>query len=216
MLPDDSSHELAIADVQRKQERHRPARHHGGWVHRRKDIRCGKLRVLVENSPLEPPQRLTGLDPQLVNEHPARFAERRHRLGLPAGAVERHHQLAAQTFAVWMLEDQALELGHRLRVPAKLEICLHAILERGQAQLSETFRLAAGEPVVWEVRQRFSAEQRKRFAELRGSQRGAVGVGLGGHALEAANVDLVLRSEPQHIPRRTRLDPVRPKPLAQR
>jgi hypothetical protein len=77
----------------------------------------------------------------------------------------------------------------------------------------EALRLTAREPVVWEVRERLTTEERERFAELLGPQRRSGLVCLGGHALEAANIELVLGSKPQQIPPRTRLDPLGSEPL---
>ena len=59
---------------------------------------------------LELAQPLARLDPELLDQLPARVLVRLQRVGLPVGAVEREHQLRAQALAVRVLVDQPLEL----------------------------------------------------------------------------------------------------------
>ena len=59
------------------------------------------------------------------------------RLGLPAGAVERDHQLAAQTLVERMLRHELLELGHELGPSSELEFGLEALLRNREAQLAQ-------------------------------------------------------------------------------
>src|SRR5207244_1760102 len=86
-------------------------------------------RVLAEDRLLQLLERGTRLDPQLVDEVPPRRLVRLQRLRLPAGAVEREHQLAAQAFSERMPGDQLLELADDLRVTAVPEIAVDALLE---------------------------------------------------------------------------------------
>ena len=83
------------------------------------------------------PERWTGLDPELVDENPARLAEHRERLGLSPAAVEREHELSAQVLAQRVAGDQRLQLGHQGRVAAQFEIRVDARLEPLEAQLLE-------------------------------------------------------------------------------
>jgi hypothetical protein len=53
------------------------------------------------------------------------------RLGLPAAAVEREHQLAAETLAKQVLRDQRLEFGHQRGMAAERQVGVDAILDRG-------------------------------------------------------------------------------------
>src|SRR5207237_10322806 len=61
--------------------------------------RCFERGVVREDRLLELPERLAGLDPQLVDERAARSLVDGERLGLPARAVQRQHELGAQTLA---------------------------------------------------------------------------------------------------------------------
>jgi hypothetical protein len=133
VLRDDGPHHPAFALSPREQERHDAARLGPGRSRRRReDIGGGELRVLVEDPALELTKRAAGLDAELVDEHASCVAEGRERLGLPTGPIQRNHQLPTQTLAVRMLDDQALELGKRLRVPTELEVRLDSLLEGGE------------------------------------------------------------------------------------
>ena len=67
--------------------------------------------VLREDRALERLQRRGRLDPEALDERLPGRAVDLERLGLPAGAVEREHQLAAQPLAQRMLRDEGLELA---------------------------------------------------------------------------------------------------------
>ena len=121
-------------------------------------------RVLGEDLPLELPQRRARLEPELVERRP-RVAVGLERLGLPARAVEREHQLPAQPLAVRMLGDQRLELADELGVAAEREVGLDPLLERRQPQLLEPRRLDPRERLVVELGQRRPAPQRERLAQ---------------------------------------------------
>ena len=54
--------------------------------------------ILIEDLPLELPKRLAGLEPELLDQHAPGLSVDLERVGLPAGAVEGEHQLAAQSF----------------------------------------------------------------------------------------------------------------------
>ena len=71
--------------------------------------------------------------------------ERMQRVGLPAAAVEREHQLAAQALAKRVLRDERLELRHQLVVAAEREVSVDAILERRETQLLQPSDLALRE-----------------------------------------------------------------------
>ena len=69
------------------------------------------------NEPLLPEDRAverlklgSRLDPELVDQCPARVVERSERLGLPGALVEREHQVAAQLFAQRVRPDEGLDL----------------------------------------------------------------------------------------------------------
>ena len=73
-----------------------------------------QLRILIEDRPLEIAQRRPRLDPELLDQGGPRRPVRVKRFGLPARAVEREHELAAQALGQRVLGDQALELSDEL------------------------------------------------------------------------------------------------------
>ena len=72
------------------------------------------------------------LDPELVHQRAAGVLVGLERLGLPAGAIEREHQLRAQPLAQRILGDERLQLADELGVAAGLEVGVDALLEHGQ------------------------------------------------------------------------------------
>ena len=72
-------------------------------------------------------------------------------LRLPARAVEREHELAAQALRQRVLGDQTLELADELAVPAEGEIRVDAILERGEVKLRQPADLALSPRLVGEL-----------------------------------------------------------------
>ena len=65
-----------------------------------------QLRIVREDHALQPPQLRPRLDPELVHQQPAARAHRLERLRLPAGPIQRQHQLRAQALAQRVLGDQ--------------------------------------------------------------------------------------------------------------
>ena len=123
-------------------------------------------RILLEDRPLEPLELLARLQSQLLRELAAGLAVGVERLGLPAGAVEREHQLAAQALPQRMLGDERLELADQLGVAAAGQIGVDPLLERRQPQLLETGDLGLRERLVGEVGERRPAPKRERLAQL--------------------------------------------------
>ena len=80
----------------------------------------GERRVVGEDRLLEVAQLGPGLEPQLVQRRPG-VLEGGERVGVPAGAVEREHLLAAQALAQGMLGDERLELADEAGVLAVVE-----------------------------------------------------------------------------------------------
>ena len=75
------------------------------------------------------------LDPELLDERPARVLVRLERLGLPSAAVERKHQLSARPLPERVLAHDRLELADELGGTAELELGLDSLLDRSQPQL---------------------------------------------------------------------------------
>ena len=133
-------------------------------------------RVLPEDPLLQVLQPAGRLDPELLDVDAARIAVRRERLRLPAGAIERQHQLPAQPLAERMLGDEPFELGRELPVPAERQLRLDPLLDGLDAQLLEPGALGGGERIVCELGQRGPAPELERLAERR---RGGGGVAVG-------------------------------------
>ena len=89
-------------------------------------------RVLTKDAQLELLERRTGFDPERFDVRPSSALERVEGVGLPAAAIEREHQLAAQTVVKRVLRDEPLELRHHLGVPAERKVGVDAILDRRQ------------------------------------------------------------------------------------
>ena len=133
----------------------------GAGARRRREA---ERRVLREDRALELAERLARLDPELVDERLARTLIDRERVGLPARAVERQHQLRARALPQRLLEHEALELGDELAVPREREVSVDPVLERGQAQLLEPRDLRVREGLRRQIRERRPSPQRERRA----------------------------------------------------
>jgi hypothetical protein len=166
----------------------RRGRNRAHWV-----FRSGQGIVLAEDRLLELPQRRARLDPELVDEHPPRGLVGLERLGLPAGAVEREHQLAAETLPERVLGDERLELAHKLGARTLGEPSVDQVFERGGVQLVEATGFVGGERLEREVRERRAAPERERPAQLLNPLFPGGGLALGRQPLEAAEVDLLWR-----------------------
>ena len=106
-----------------------------------------------ENLPLELLQRAAGLETELRDHRPPRVLIGRQRIGLPARAVEREHQLLAEAFAERILGDEALQLRDGGRVTSEREVGLDPVLDRAQPELLEPPDLALSEVLVRELGQ---------------------------------------------------------------
>ena len=118
------------------------------------------------------------VDPELVDQRGTRGCVRIERLGLPPGAVEREHQLSAQSFPQGVLANQRFELADQLGAAAALEFCIVPRLEGGEPELFEPRDLGLRPALVREVGEGRPAPQLER--------RGKLGRALGGANLEAA------------------------------
>jgi hypothetical protein len=135
-----------------------------------------------------------GSIPELLDQRPAPALEHVERVRLPAAAVEREHQLAAQAFAKHVLGDERLELRHQLVMAAERQVGVDAILERGQPELLQPGDLALRERFAVKIGQRLSAPERERVAQARRPLDGIVaGPRLGDQRLEPGQVDLARR-----------------------
>ena len=114
-----------------------PAR---GSAPARKGLRARELGVVIQDLSLETLECGAGIDPELVDEPCAGLLEGLKRVCLPSRAVEREHQLSAQSLAERVIDDEALEPGDDLRVPAELELSLDLLLDHRESELFEPHR----------------------------------------------------------------------------
>jgi len=121
--------------------------------------------VLDEDRLLESLQRLTRLDPQLVHEHAPRPLVCVQGLRLPAGPVEREHQLSAKALAQGIVSDQRFELGDEVVVATERKVGLDPLLECRQVKLLQPGDLDVRERVECELRKRRAAPEGQGLAE---------------------------------------------------
>ena len=139
------------------------------------------------------------------------------RVGLPAAAIQREHQLAAQPLTKHVLGDQRLELCHQLEMAAGRQIGVDPILQRRQPQLLQPGDLALRERLAPQIGQRLPPPQRQRITQHRPSDHRDPPARTRplDQQLKPRHVDLI-RRRAQQIPRRPRPDPLSPQQLAQR
>ncbi len=125
---------------------------------------AGERGILLEHPGLQLLERRRGLEPERLDQRGAPGAEHLERLGLPAGAVERDHQLAAQALVERMLRHELLELGHELGAAAELELGLEALLRDRQAQLAQALDHGTRERLEREIGERLAPPQGERLA----------------------------------------------------
>ena len=124
---------------------------------RRNRRRRSERRVLGEDRLFEPPKVLYGLEAELVEQESPAAPVDLERLGLPTGAVQRQHQLAAQPLTERVLLDERFELRDRLLVPAERQLRVDPLFARRQQQLGQSPVLALRKRLVPEVGKRRSA-----------------------------------------------------------
>jgi hypothetical protein len=170
---------------------------------------------MPEDLQLESLQRRPRVDAELLDQRPAPALVHVQRVGLPATAVEREHQLAAQALAEHVLGDQRLELRHKLALAAERQVRVDAVLERREPQLLQPRDLALRVRLAAELGERLAVPERERVAqERRPLGRIVVLPRPGDQRLEPRGVDLV-RRDVQQITGRARPDPLGADQLAQ-
>ena len=117
---------------------------------------------------MQAPQRFPGVDAELAGEQVAGTPVGGQRLGLPAAAIQRQHELAVQPLPQRMLGGQLLQLAGERVVPAKRQVSIDPRLQRGEPQLLQAGRLGPGERVVGQVGQHPAAPQPQRLAQRLG------------------------------------------------
>ena len=87
-----------------------------------------ELRCLPQDRPLQCAKIRTGLDAKLTDQVLAVAAECIQRVSLPSRAVQRHHELCVEAFAVGAVGHERLEFGHQLTMVSQSQPCLHELL----------------------------------------------------------------------------------------
>ena len=147
-----------------------------------------------EDRGLELLQLAPRVEAEVLDQRRPHAPEGVERFGLPAGAVERQHQLRVHTLAVGMFGGQRLELADHRAVLAERELDVEPLLERGEPQSGEPVGLGRGGAEQRRVGERRAAEQRERLAQVGGRPRQVtVAAGAAGaldERLEALEVEL--------------------------
>ena len=125
-----------------------------------------QLGVVREDHALHPPQLRPRLDAELVHQQPAARAHRLERLRLPAGSVQRQHQLRAQALAERVLGDQRAQLADQVRVAPACQVSREPLLDRLHPQLLQAGDLVLRELVETMIRQCLPSPQCQRFAQI--------------------------------------------------
>ena len=116
---------------------------------------------------MQAPQLGARLDADLLDKRAPGRPVSLERVGLAPAAVQREHELSAQTLAQRMQRDQLPQLGHELAVRSDREIRFDAQLERGLALLVEAGDGGLRERCERELRQRRAAPHRECVAQHR-------------------------------------------------
>src|SRR5262249_8372051 len=120
-----------------------------------------------QNAQLELLQHRSGVDPELLGEQPTPALEHLQRVGLPAAAIQRKHQLATQPLAERVLGDERLQLRDQLVMSAERQVGLDPIADRRQPELLQPRDLTLGERLTPEIGQRLAVPERERIAQTR-------------------------------------------------
>jgi len=174
-----------------------------------------EIRVVAQDRALEPLQLLARREPELLVEQTAPFAVNLKRLGLPPRAVEREHQLSAESLADGVVAHERLELSDHAGVRPERKVRVDALLERREPQLLEPAPLRLHERLVRQIRERVAAPEVERLLQQLGPLGGGAAGGLRDECLEPREVELV-GSDPEHVAGRMRDEDVRPERLSQR
>ena len=127
------------------------------------------------------------------------------RVRLPPRAIEREHQLAAQSFTQREPPDERLQLGDQVAGAAQVEVRVDAPFDRVEAHFLEAADLGLRECLEGKVGEWLAAPQLERPAEQRGAFLGRRLERLGTQLFEPRQVERA-RIDPEHVAGRLRLD----------
>jgi len=115
------------------------------------------------------------------------------RVGLPAGAVQRHHQLSTEPLAERIASQQVAELPHDLGRPPGRQLGVDPALQGRQTKLLEPGDRPPRDYLRRQIRQRSASPDGQRFAEFRRPVQRGGGHGSPGRirqSFEAIDVEL--------------------------
>jgi hypothetical protein len=162
---------------------------------------------VLEDCLLEPAQACPGVHAELVGQVPAGSPVRLEGVGLPAGPVQREHQLGVQPLPKRVSADQRVELLDELATTPRVQVGVDAVLQGGQPHLLQPPHLGLGEGEERHVIQGRAAKQRQSLPEqLRchlGTPLGMRPPSVACQPPEPVEVK-ILRIDPQHVARRAR------------
>ena len=151
-----------------------------------------QIRLVAQHGLLQPAQVRARLEPELVDQRPPRVGVGLERLGLPAAAVQREHQLRAEPLPQRVARDQRAQLRDQLGVTTEREVGVDAQLERLEPLLLERLDGGDGELLVGEVGERAAPPLAERCAQRPGGLPRAAGrqvvAALRAQRLEARDV----------------------------
>jgi hypothetical protein len=170
--------------------------------------------IVAQDRLLEALELRGRLDPELLDQRVACSAIGLERVGLPAGPVQREHQLAPRPLAQWVLAHECLQLGDERTVVSELELRLEQLLASGGAKLFEARNLGLRERLERELGERRPTPERQCLAEHSRPSFGRAFWRLPDEPLEAVGVDVV-PIDGEYVPRRTRHQQLGAERLAQ-
>ena len=103
---------------------------------------------------------MAGLESELLAKVMPTFLENAERIGLPTGAIQRHHQQRAQSFVQRSGGHEFFEFGNGFLVATELELDVEPSFDQREAQLGQPGDGTGGEVVVDEVGERVAAPER--------------------------------------------------------
>jgi hypothetical protein len=99
-------------------------------------------------------ERRARVDAELFDEECPRRSIRRESVGLSTRAVEREHEVPAESFPQRVAGDQRFEPRRHVGMPAKRELRLDVVLHRREAFLFEPKNVRLSERLEDKLRQR--------------------------------------------------------------
>ena len=147
---------------------HGPPRFARHLAHRFARHGCAERGILREDLLLQLLQLRARRDPELVDEQPVPVLVDLQRIGLPARAVEREHQLRAAPLAERLGANELFELADEASVVTEREVGLDALLDRLGAEPLEPRALFLREGEVGRIGERRAVPERERLPQLLG------------------------------------------------